>query len=189
MSAQLKSSGYSNLCQSVPLSILTYSQSSRLVHVKSEKEQLKSSTPQLQGLSLIGWVGGHTLRRWEVQGYFWDFYCPSPLSSLVSNYIVNPLKKKFWVSEFTYWLALITIWAGPVKKQPVYCSRFSSHPILDLTADVCKELQETLQDSHVIPAHLQLAQNNDSGVRDKKRRIFRSLQNADKKTVYIWTCW
>ena len=91
MSAQLKSSGYSNLYQSVPLSILTYSQSSRLVHVKSEKEQLKSFTPQLQGLSLI--LGGHTLRKWEVQGYFWDFYCPSPLSSLVSNYIVNPLKK------------------------------------------------------------------------------------------------
>ena len=65
--------------QSVPLSILTYSQSSRRVHVKSEKEQLKSFTPQLQGLSLIGWVGGHTLGRWEVQGYFWDFYCPSPL--------------------------------------------------------------------------------------------------------------
>ena len=70
--------------QSVPLSILTYSQSSRLVHVKDEKEQLKSFTPQLQGLSLIGWVGGqlvsgHTLERWEVQGDFWDFYFPSPL--------------------------------------------------------------------------------------------------------------
>ena len=66
--------------QSVPLSILTYSQSSRRVHVKSEKEQLKSLTPQLQGLSLIGWVvSGHTLGRWEVQGYFWDFYCSSPL--------------------------------------------------------------------------------------------------------------
>ena len=38
-----------------------------------------------------------------------------------------------------------------------------------------------MQDSHVIPAHLRLAQNNDSGVTDKKRRIFRSLQNADKK--------
>ena len=68
--------------QSVPLSILTYSQSSRLVHVKSEKEQLKSCTPQLQVLSFIGWVGGETLGKWGVQGYFWDFYCPSPLSFL-----------------------------------------------------------------------------------------------------------
>ena len=42
-------------------------------------------------------------------------------------------------------------------------------------------MQETLQDSHVIPADVQLAQNNDSGVSDKKRRIFHHLQNADKK--------
>ena len=41
-------------------------------------------------------------------------------------------------------------------------------------------MQETLQDSHVIPANLQLPQKNDSGVTDKKQRIFRSLQNADK---------
>ena len=42
-------------------------------------------------------------------------------------------------------------------------------------------MQETLQDSHVIPANLQLPQKNYSGVTDKKQRIFRSLQNADKK--------
>ena len=60
---------------------------------------------------------------------------------------------------------------------------FRAHPNRDLTADVCKELQETLQDSHVIPADVQLAQNNDSGVSDKKRRIFLSLQSADKKLL------
>ena len=46
-------------------------------------------------------------------------------------------------------------------------------------------MEETLQDSHVIPADLQPAQNDDSGVTDKKRRIFLSLQNADEYCLYL----
>ena len=128
-----------------------------------KKNNSKASHLNCKVCHSFGWVSGWShFEEMGGAGLFLGALLSQPLIfSCINRVFFNWIRpKKFWVSEFTYCLALF----GPNSRRLLGVARnfarFSCHPCTLATSKI------------MIVVSL---------VTDKKRRIFRSLPNADKK--------